>query len=187
MTFMIRSVALLTAVVLPAGAATTARPVQVPPSTVTITVTQMGVPVDATFTRFHASIDYDPAHPAHASAQFTIDVASLDLGDAEYNREILKPAWLDAARFPTATFISSSLKTVSPTQIEATGRITIKGITRDVRFPVTVKDSGQTRAYDGTVRIHRTDFKVGTGEWQATDVVADEVVIKVHAVTATGR
>ena len=185
MKFMIRSIALLAAAVLPAGAAM--QPVRVPPSTVTITVTQMGVPVDAAFTKFHASIDFDPAHLAGASAQFTIDVASLDLGDAQYNREILKPAWLDAARFPTATFTSTSLKTLSPTQIEATGKITIKGITRDVRFPVTMKDGGKTLSYDGTVRIHRTDFKVGTGEWQATDVVADEVVIKVHAVTATNN
>ena len=187
MQFMIRSIALLAAAVLSAGAATAAQPVQVPPSTVTITVTQMGVPVDAAFTKFHASIDFDPAHQASASAQFTIDVASLDLGDAEYNREILKPAWLDAARFPTATFTSTSLKTLSPTQIEATGKITIKGIARDVRFPVAVKDDGKTRSYDGTVRIRRTDFRLGTGEWQATDVVADEVVIKVHAVTATGK
>lgn len=183
MKFMIRSIALLAAAVLPAGAAT--QPVRVPPSTVTITVTQMGVPVDAAFTKFHASIDFDPAYPARANAQFTIDVASLDLGDAEYNREILKPAWLDAARFPTATFASTSLKTLSPTQVEAAGKLTIKGITRDVRFPVTVQDGGKTRAYDGVVRIRRTDFRVGTGEWQATDVVADEVIIKVHAVTAT--
>ncbi len=185
MKFMIRSMALLAAAVLPAGAAM--QPVRVPPSTVTITVTQMGVPVDATFEKFHASIDFDPAHPARASAQFTVDVASLDLGDAEYNREILKPAWLDAAHFPTATFASTSLKILSPTQIEATGKITIKGITRDVRFPVTVKDVGKTRSYDGAARIHRTDFKVGTGEWEATDVVADEIVIKVHAITATNN
>jgi polyisoprenoid-binding protein YceI len=187
MKFMLRSIALLAAVVLSAGAATAVQPVQVPPSTVTITVTQMGVPVDAAFTKFHASVDFDPVHPASASAQFTIDVASFDLGDAEYNQEVLKPAWLDAARFPTATFTSTSMKSLAPTQIEATGKITIKGITRDVRFPVTVKDGGKTRAYDGALRIHRTDFKVGTGEWQATDVVADEVVIKVHAVTATGK
>lgn len=182
MKFMIRTIALLAAAVLLAGAA---QPVRVPPSTVTITVTQMGVRVNAPFTRFHASIDFDPAHPAGTGAQFTIDVASLDLGDAEYNREILKPVWFDTARFPTATFTSTSLKTLSPTQIEATGKITIKGVTRDIRFPVTMKADAKTRSYDGTVRIRRTDFKVGTGEWEATDVLADEVVIKVHALTAT--
>ncbi len=181
---MILPIALLAAAILPVGSA---QPVQIPPSTVTITVTQMGVQVDAAFTKFHASIDFDPARPARASAQFTIDVASFDVGNAEYNREILKPAWLDAARFPTATFRSTSLKILSPTQIEAAGKIVIKGISREVRFPVTVKDGGKARAYDGTVRIHRTDFKVGAGEWEATDVVADEVVIKVHAVTATNN
>ena len=157
-------------------------PVQVPPSTITITFKQEGVSVDATFNKFTAAIDYDPAKPTAASAQFTIDIASFDLGTPEYNKEVLKPEWFNAGKYPTATFVSSSLKAVSPGVLEATGKLTIRDKTQEIHFPVSVKDTGKLRSYDGVVHINRTAFDIGTGEWKATDIVADDVAIKVHAV-----
>jgi polyisoprenoid-binding protein YceI len=155
-----------------------------PESKLKVTFKQMGVPVDAAFTKFSANIQYDPAQPAAASAQFTIDISSFDLGSPEYNKEVLKPVWFDAAKYPTATFTSSAMKVVSATQLEATGKLTIKGKTQEVRVPVQVKTSGTTQSFDGVVKISRTAFAIGTGEWQDTSLVADEVSIQVHAVTA---
>lgn len=167
-----------------------AAPLQAQPQTATppeskigITFRQMGVSVDAAFTKFNAAIQFDPAQPTAGSAQFSIDMNSFDLGSAEYNKEVLKPVWFDAAKHPTATFTSTALKVISPTQLEATGKLTIKGKTQDVRIPVAVKTSGDTHTFDGTLRIQRTAFAIGTGEWQDTSLVADEVVIQVHAVT----
>ncbi len=154
-----------------------------PESKLKVTFKQMGVPVDAAFTKFTAAIQYDPAQPAAASAQFTIDITSFDLGSPEYNKEVLKPVWFDAAKYPTATFTSTAMKVVSPTQLEATGKLTIKGKTQEVRVPVQVKTSGTTQTLDGVVKIQRTAFAIGTGEWQDTSLVADEVSIQVHAVT----
>ncbi len=153
-----------------------------PESKINITFRQMGVPVEAAFTKFSATIQFDPAQPAAASAQFSIDMNSFDLGSAEYNKEVLKPVWFDAARYPTATFTSTAMKVLSPTQLEATGKLTIKGKTQEVRVPVSVKAAGDTQTFDGTLRIQRTAFAIGTGEWQDTSLVADEVVIQVHAV-----
>lgn len=165
-----------------AHAALAAQPVLVPPSTINVTFKQMGVSVDAAFNKFTATLDFDPAKPAAASAQFTIEIASFDLGSPEYNKEVLKPDWFDAARYPTASFVSSSLKVISPTALEATGKLTIRGKTQEVHFPVSLKEVGKQRFYDGVVHINRTAFDVGTGEWKATDIVADDVAIKVHAV-----
>jgi polyisoprenoid-binding protein YceI len=163
--------------------ASAADPVLVPPSTISVTFRQMGVSVDATFNKFTASIDYDPGKPALGSAQFTIDIASFDLGSPEYNSEVLKPDWFDAAKYPSATFQSTSLKAVSATQLDATGKLTIRGKTQEIHFPVNIKDAGKQRFYDGVVHINRTAYDVGIGEWKATDIVADDVAIKVHAVT----
>ncbi len=158
--------------------------VAVPPSTITVTFTQENVPVDASFKKFTAMIDYEPAHPLDGRANFTIDIASFDLGSPEYNKEILKPEWFDAGHFPSATFQSTSLKATSPTQLIASGNLTIKGKTVPVTFPVTIKDDGKSRVYDGTLQIKRNDFAIGQGEWKDTDVLADQVTIKVHAVAA---
>lgn len=154
-------------------------------SQISITFKQMGVPVDADFKKVSASVQYDPARPSAATAQFSIDIASFDLGSPEYNKEVLKPQWFDAARYPTATFTSTGMKVLSPTQLEASGKLTIKGKTQEIRIPVTVKNLGDTTTFDTTLRIQRTAFQIGTGEWQDTSLVADEVVIRVQAQTRT--
>ncbi len=152
-------------------------------SQISITFKQMGVPVDAEFKKVNASVQYNPAKPEAATAQFSIDIASFDLGSPDYNKEVLKPEWFDAARYPTATFTNTGMKALSPTQLEASGKLTLKGKTQDIRVPVTVKTLGDTTTFDTTLRIQRTAFQIGTGEWQDTSLVADEVVIRVQAQT----
>lgn len=160
-----------------------AEPVFVPTSSITVTFRMLGIAVNAPFTRFTANIDFDSTKPESASAQFTIDVSSLDLGDPEYTKEVLDVEWFDAVNYPIATFVSNTLKVVSSSELEASGMLTIKGQTVEVRFPVIIRDSGTQRAYDGVVHISRTAFGVGTGQWLKTNVVADDVTISVHAVT----
>jgi len=161
-----------------------AAPVLLPPSTIKVSFQEMGVTVDANFTKFTGTIDFDPAKPAAAHVEFTIDITSFDLGNAEYNREVLKPEWFDAAHFPTAHFVSTSLKPLAAGQMQANGKITIKGRTQDVGFVVSTHEQGAQRSYDGVVRIKRNAFGVGTGEWAATDTLADDISITVHAVSS---
>jgi polyisoprenoid-binding protein YceI len=79
-------------------------------STVSATFKQVGVPIEAKFKRIVAHIDYDSAKPDAAHANVEIDVNSFDLGDPEYNKEVMKKEWFNGAQFPKATFVSSSIK-----------------------------------------------------------------------------
>src|SRR5688572_25807912 len=79
-------------------------------SRITATFTQMNVPVDGNFKTFSGEIVYDPANVAASSAQLTVDTASFDLGDEEYNAEVRKKEWFDAAKHKSATFKSTSIK-----------------------------------------------------------------------------
>ena len=151
------------------------------PSTVSVTFKQMGVPVQADFKKVQAQITYNPDQPAASTAQFQIGIASFDLGSPEYNKEVLKAEWFDAARYPQATFSSSSIKVLSPTQWEATGKLTLKGKTQEIRVPVTLKTTPDAHQFESTLRIQRLAYQIGTGEWQDTSLVADEVVIKVQS------
>ena len=51
-------------------------------SSVSAVFKQMNVPVESSFKRFDARIDYDAAHPEKASARVDIDTASFDMGQA---------------------------------------------------------------------------------------------------------
>ncbi len=152
-------------------------------STVAIVFKQMNVPVDAKFKKFSANIDYDSAKPDASKATVDIDVASFDLGDPEYNKEVLKKEWFNSAQFPKAIFVSTSMKAGANGKLDVTGNLTIKGKTIVTSFPLSVKKEGSNQVFDGMLPIKRLAFNIGEGEWKDTGMVADEVVIKFHVVT----
>ena len=147
-------------------------------SSVSAVFKQMNVPVESNFKRFSAQIDYDAAHPEKASARVDIDTASFDMGQADYNKEIAKKEWFNSAQFPKATFVSSAIRPAGAGKLAVTGKLTIKGKTADVSFPLSVKPEGGKQVFEGQLPIKRLAFNVGEGEWQDTSMVADEVVIK---------
>ncbi|MGV7210919.1 YceI family protein [Oxalobacteraceae bacterium A2-2] len=151
-------------------------------STVSATFKQMNVPVDAKFKKFTAAIDYDAAKPDAAKASIEVDTASLDIGDAEYNKEVGKKEWFNTAQFPKATFVSTGIKSAGAGKLNVTGKLTIKGKASDVSFPVTVKADGGKQVFDGVLPIKRLTYNIGEGEWKDTSMVADDVTIKFHVV-----
>jgi len=153
-------------------------------STVIATTKQMNVPVDGKFRKFSAQLSFDPAKPTAGSANVSIDTGSYDLGDDDYNKQVRGAEWFDAAKFPTATFVSSAIAPAGGNKYNVTGKITIKGKSQTVTVPVTVTQQGATETFDGALPIKRTQFDVGTGEWKDTSIVADDVVIKFHIVAA---
>lgn len=153
-------------------------------SGVSATFKQMGVPVDGKFRKFNAQIDFDAAKPEAAKAAVDIDVASFDLGDAEFNKEVAKKEWFNAAQFPKASFVSTSLKPAGANKYNVAGKLTIKGKTADVMFPLNVKKEGTNQVFDGALPIKRLAFNIGEGEWKDTSMVADEVIIKFRVVTS---
>jgi polyisoprenoid-binding protein YceI len=147
-------------------------------STVSAVFKQIGVAVESRFMKFGAQIDFDAANPDASKATVDIDVASFDLGDPDYNREVLKKEWFNAAQFPKSSFVSTKIRGNGPGKLEVSGKLTIKGKTTEVSFPMLVKKEGAVQVFEGSLPIRRLTFNIGDGEWKDTSVVADEVVIR---------
>lgn len=96
-------------------------------STLTFTSKQMGVPVDGSFRKFATTLTFDPAKPANASARLELDLSSIDAGSPDANNEVVGKPWFNLKAFPTATFVSSSVKPLGGDRYELTGKLTIKG------------------------------------------------------------
>ena len=144
---------------------------------------QMNVPVEAKFKKFNAQVDFNQAKPETSKANIEIDIGSFYLGDAQYNQEVLKKEWFNAGQFPKATFISSAIKPGAGGKLDVTGKLTIKGKSSNISFPLTVKKDGTNQIFEGALPIKRLAFNIGEGEWADTSMVADEVVIKFRVVT----
>jgi polyisoprenoid-binding protein YceI len=151
-------------------------------SSVSAVFKQMNVPIESKFKKHNIVIDYNAAAPDTSKATVEIDTASLDLGDADMNKEVAKKEWFNSAQFPKATFVSSAIKSAGAGKLNVTGKLTIKGKAADVSFPLTVKADGGKQVFEGALPIKRLAFNVGEGEWKDTGMVADEVTIKFHVV-----
>jgi len=152
-------------------------------TTVSAVFKQMNVPIESKFKKHNIVIDYNAATPDTSKASVEVETASLDLGDAEMNREVAKKDWFNSAQFPKATFVSTAIKGAGAGKLNVSGKLTIKGKAADVSFPLTVKTEGGKQVFEGALPIKRLAFNVGEGEWKDTGMVADEVTIKFHVVS----
>ncbi|MHB1116715.1 YceI family protein [Sideroxydans sp.] len=158
------------------------RQVQANESTVMFGYTQMGVSMEGKFSRFTAQLAFDPAKLDKARASIEIDIASIDTGVDEANEEVVGKQWFDARTHPTASFVSSGMKSVGGNRYEASGKLSIKGRTRDVVVPVTFINVGARGQFDGALNIKRLDYAIGEGAWSDVGTVANEIQIEFHFV-----
>ena len=149
-------------------------------SSVSAVFKQMNVPVEAKFKKFAIAIDYNPATPDASKATVDIETASIDIGDPEYNKEVAKKEWFNAAQVPKASFVSSTIKSAGAGKLTVTGTLNLKGKATDGTVPLTVKSEGGKYTFDGALPIKRLTYNIGEGEWKDTSMVADEVTIKFH-------
>jgi polyisoprenoid-binding protein YceI len=147
-------------------------------------IRQMGVPVQGQFNRFSAQTIFDPAKPAQAYMQFTVELGSATLGTRELDAELPKPTWFNTPKFPQAQFTSSALRRVDATHYEVQGKVAIKGVTREVTVPVVFSQSGALTTTSGTVALKRLAFGIGDGDWADTSLLADEVQVHFKLVFA---
>jgi len=156
--------------------------VQTNESAVTFGFKQMGVPLDGKFSKFSAQVTFDPAQIAKAQARIDIDLASIDTGSADGNEEVVGKQWFNVKAYPTASFVSTGIKSLGGNRYQALGKLSIKGKTQDVATPVTFQSDGKRGIFEGTFEIKRLDYMIGEGEWMDVSSVANEIKIKFHVV-----
>ena len=160
--------------------------VQPDKSAINFTYKQMGVAVDGKFRKFTVQLNFDPTKPTAAKATFEVELASVDTGAPEGDQEVAGKPWFNTKAFPTAKFVSGTVKPLGGNKYEVGGQLTIKGKTQDVVVPATFTPQGNTGVFDGNFTIRRADFSIGEGSWAKFDIVANDVVIKFR-ITANSK
>lgn len=168
------------------GTASAAEYSQIVPekSALSFTYKQMNVPMEGSFKRFKGQLSFDPAQPASASAQFDIDLASIDVGSPEGNDEVGGKLWFNTKAYPSARFVSSAIKPLGNNRFEVLGKMSIKGKTLDVSTPATFRQDGANGVFEGGFVLKRADYAIGEGVWADFGTVANEVQIKFRLTAA---
>ena len=120
------------------------------------------------FGRLHIArgwLRFDPDDWSHAATALDIDLASLDMGDADWNAAVLKPAFLGADKARYAHFASTSVERRDDHHGVLHGNLTLRGLTRPVDIPFTFNREARTifglhtvAGFSATAMLDRTDF-----------------------------
>lgn len=147
-------------------------------SSLAFTFSQLGADNTGRFKTFATEFSYDEANPAQGSLLVRVMIESIDTGDAERDGTLKSTDLFDAKGHPAATYVARSLARGAAGGLEAVGKLTIRGVSRDLRLPLTLKPTANGLELSGQVSINRLDFGVGQGEWKSTESVGDEVKVQ---------
>ena len=162
----------------PAKPSADSRWVQTTGSSLTFTFDQAGAASKGSFKQFSTELVYDEKAPAAGSLNVKVQIASIDTQDQERNDMLVSADLFDAPKFPTAQYTASSFARTAAGSLEAVGKLTLRGVTKDLRLPLKIVPTTTGLELSGATSIKRLDYGVGQGDWQSTEGVADEVKIQ---------
>ncbi|MFD2205859.1 YceI family protein [Kiloniella antarctica] len=90
----------------------------------------------ARFNKFEGQMEFDASKPEASSVNITVDTASLDSNHAERDKHLRSDDFFDVSKFPTATFVSTGLKSTGEKTATLSGDLTIKGVTKPITMDV---------------------------------------------------
>ncbi|WP_421852582.1 YceI family protein [Oricola sp.] len=128
-------------------------------STLGIRITQLGSPVDGSFSSWRADIVFDPDNLAAASVEARIDTGSLSVGTV--SAQAVGPEFLDSEAFPQAVFASTDFRAAGEGLYEAHGTLTLHGVDQPLVLPFELDIENGTASMRATVTLNRIDFDIG--------------------------
>jgi polyisoprenoid-binding protein YceI len=150
--------------------------------------------VTGTFGKFAADIQFDAADLATSKVSVTVDIKSVATKvtpDAHFEKPtdgaLPGAGWFNAAQFGTATFVSTSIVSTGGNKYEAKGKLTLRGVSKDITLPFTVTVTGNTAVAEGDMlMLNRMDFgiKGDAPQYMLPKPVPHEVKVQ-FSVTAT--
>jgi polyisoprenoid-binding protein YceI len=90
------------------------------------------------------TIRFDRDDWTKSSVDATIDVASVDMGDAEWNKAVRGSALLDSDHAQTARYVSDSVEKKTDDEGVVHGKLTLRGTTLPLDLPFRVNRVGKT-------------------------------------------
>lgn len=147
-------------------------------SSLTFKIKNAGLWVNGQFEAFTAQAQMPARQIAEASFSAQIQTASIRTGISARDNHLRNPDYFDADQFPQITFQTSQVRQQPDGQYLAEGQLRIKGTSRAVAIPFTVRWKETSLILSGSLQLNRLDFGVGSKSW----ILGNEVTIQIEAV-----
>ena len=110
-----------------------------------------------------ATLNWDPANPAAIKLEATVDTKP-HYDPIVYRNTPDSPLFLNAAKFPQATFTSTKVTRTGPNRADVTGDLMLLGVTRPVVMHIEMVGASKNNqgvpivGFTGSMQVKRSDF-----------------------------
>src|SRR4029450_12303164 len=122
--------------------------------------------VRGAFNQFQGSAVLDGSDFTKSSGQLSIQAASIDTRNEQRDAHLRSNDFLAMEEYPQITFVATDVHQASPTTLELTGDLTIRGVTNSVTIPFDFEGAatdpfGNLRVgFEGSTVINRKDYGI---------------------------
>lgn len=125
--------------------------------------------IDGNFKTYEATITSSKPDFSDASFEISAEMASINTDIEQRDAHLKSPDLLDAEKYPTLTFKSTSFKKVSGKNYKLSGNLTLHGVTKPVTIDVTINGTTTNPQSKKTIagikfsgKIKRSEFGIAT-------------------------
>lgn len=151
--------------------------VQPKESKLTFVGIQEGAEFTGVFERFTADIQFDPQDLASSRFDVKIETASASTRSDDRDETLKSDDFFAVKQYPTAHYVADHFTAKGGNKFSATGKLTIRNVTRDVPLEFTFESKNGSAWLKGGAQLKRLDFGVGQGDWKDTEQVGNEVKV----------
>lgn len=157
--------------------------------------------INGTATGVSGKVLFDPADPGAVKGKIVVAAASLNVPNPTMKEHLHGDGWLDVAKHPEITFEVAGAKNVrtegNVTTADITGKITIKGTTKEITVPVKLtylKDKlkarlgnreGDLLVLRSSFTIKRSDFGINAAKFE--EKVSNEIELSLSVAGSAPR
>jgi polyisoprenoid-binding protein YceI len=133
-------------------------------------IKNFGINTNGTFKGLSGAITFDPANFSVCVFEVTVDAKTVDTDIEARDNHLRKAEYFDVENFPKLLFKSTKItKTNKADYLYMFGNLTIKGVTREVKFPFTFVPKEGGYLFEGEFELNRLDFGVGGKSFSLSD------------------
>lgn len=149
-------------------------------SYIQFTAEQAGATFEGVWQSWSADIRFSREQLDNGLFDVSILTKTVETQDDDRDLTLLEPEWFDAQNHPKAFYKAGDFVAGDDGNFTANGQLTIKGMSSPVALTFTVEQVGDKKVLAGTANLKRLALKLGTGEWEDTTWVGDDVLVKVR-------
>ncbi len=126
----------------------------------------------------------DQKNIGNSKLEVEIDIASLDLGDANWNKKMLDGTFFDVEKFPIASFVSERVEAINDNQFRIYGNLKMHGVSKPLSLDAKLNRVARhqftfkkTAGFSVSGSLLRSEFNMG----KYVPAIGDEVRLVIEA------